>query len=70
MQRGVSGPGEIPVMRASQRLPMTGGAPCRADCTIIARGDGTFDPGEQCDDGNVVDGGNKFCKVEAFCGDG
>lgn len=35
-------------------------------------GDNSLDIGEQCDDGNKVngDGCNKFCKIEVQCGDG
>ncbi|MGD2063105.1 MAG: DUF4215 domain-containing protein [Nitrospirota bacterium] len=35
-------------------------------------GDGVVDPGEACDDGNIVggDGCSGYCFVEAFCGDG
>ncbi len=35
-------------------------------------GNGTTDPGEQCDDGNTSghDGCDEVCRVEAFCGNG
>ena len=41
--------------------------PCGGFC-----GDGTLDPGEECDDGNNVDGDgcSADCTVEGFCGDG
>ncbi|MEZ4440657.1 MAG: DUF4215 domain-containing protein [Polyangiaceae bacterium] len=29
---------------------------CRTDCSLPRCGDGIVDPGEICDDGNVVDG--------------
>lgn len=42
-----------------------------AGCTTAFCGDGTVDPGEQCDDGNNIpgDGCNEVCVAE-FCGDG
>ncbi|MBU1239473.1 DUF4215 domain-containing protein [Myxococcota bacterium] len=35
-------------------------------------GNGTVDPGEQCDDGNTLshDGCNELCQIEPFCGNG
>ena len=54
-----------------------GGANCSANCTIQICGNGIIDPGEQCDDDNLVNGdgcsGNghpllNACKFE-FCGD-
>jgi cysteine-rich repeat protein len=43
---------------------------CRDDCTFC--GDGNLDSGEQCDDGNNVDGDgcSAFCQDEPICGDG
>jgi cysteine-rich repeat protein len=49
---------------------------CASDCTSIYCGNGRFEPenpnGEQCDDGNSVDGDgcSSTCMLEAFCGDG
>src|SRR5690606_3456954 len=46
------------------------------DCTSIYCGNGRFEPenpnGEQCDDGNNIDGDgcSATCELEAFCGDG
>ena len=31
-------------------------AACRTDCTVPTCGDGRFDAGEVCDDGNTVSG--------------
>ena len=41
--------------------------PCGGFC-----GDGILDPGEECDDGNNVDGDgcSADCTIEGFCGDG
>ncbi|MGM0596218.1 MAG: DUF4215 domain-containing protein [Myxococcota bacterium] len=35
-------------------------------------GNGIVDPGEECDDGNLInhDGCNEFCMIESFCGNG
>ena len=46
------------------------GPTCRPDCTVIACGDGIFDPGEQCDDHNGVsgDGCSSTCRLETICG--
>ncbi len=35
-------------------------------------GDGILDPGEECDDGNLIDGDgcSALCELEPFCGDG
>jgi cysteine-rich repeat protein len=43
---------------------------CRGDCTFC--GDGNLDAGEECDDGNNLDGDgcSAFCAIEPFCGDG
>ncbi|MGH7894582.1 MAG: DUF4215 domain-containing protein, partial [Candidatus Binatia bacterium] len=45
-----------------------------ASCLTAATtcGDGTLDPGEQCDDGNYVsgDGCSAACELEGTCGDG
>jgi cysteine-rich repeat protein len=43
---------------------------CRDDCTFC--GDGNLDAGEQCDDGNNIDGDgcSAFCTEEGICGTG
>ena len=46
---------------------------CRADCTAPTCGDGVVDPGEDCDDGDVIDSGNgcsAACTRVGTCGDG
>jgi len=45
---------------------------CRTDCTLPSCGDGVVDTGEECDDGNTVDGDgcSSSCVVEPACGDG
>ena len=42
------------------------GAVCRPDCSRAACGDTIRDPGERCDDGNLVagDGCGRFCQLE------
>ena len=42
---------------------------CPQDCAVC--GNGIPEPGEQCDDGNLVNGDNcsDICEVELFCGD-
>ncbi len=45
---------------------------CRDDCTLRRCGDGLLDPGEVCDDGNLVtaDGCRADCMSEETCGNG
>jgi cysteine-rich repeat protein len=56
---------------ATIRAFVTSGA---ASCLSVASscGDGTKDPGEQCDDGNLIsgDGCSASCLLEGVCGDG
>jgi cysteine-rich repeat protein len=50
-----------------------GGATCSTLCTINARcGNAKIEPGERCDDGNVLsgDGCSSSCQVEGQCGNG
>jgi cysteine-rich repeat protein len=51
--------------------PLTGFAGSRASTTYVNCGSGTIGPGEQCDDGNRVDGDgcDATCQIEA-CGNG
>ena len=44
---------------------------CRADCTLPRCGDGVTDTGEECDDGNAIDGDgcSRICALPG-CGDG
>jgi len=44
---------------------------CPQDCAAVC-GNGTLEPGEQCDDGNTTsgDGCSATCQVEQFCGNG
>ncbi len=48
------------------------GSICGPSCAAPICGDGNLDPGEECDDGNNVDGDgcSAVCTVEPFCGDG
>jgi len=44
---------------------------CIIDCAATGCGDGNVDPGEECDDGNNIDGdGCSANCVEEYCGDG
>src|SRR5690606_7838147 len=55
-------------------LCLTPGACSDDECTLITCGDGTVDPGEQCDDNNNTngDGCSSTCQIEISdtCGDG
>jgi cysteine-rich repeat protein len=67
--------GPPPILTGSDIVPPAVLEPVASvpGCTAPGCGNGTMDPGEECDDGNTVscDGCSRTCKKETgFCGDG